>query len=314
MRILVIGAGAIGGYFGGRLLEAGRDVTFLVRPRRAAELAKIGLIIRSPRGDATLPAPPTVTAEALRAPFDLVLLSLKAYDLADAAETFAPAVGANSAILPLLNGMAHMDLLAARFGAGKVLGGQCQISATLDAEGRVLHLSDFHNMSFGETDGAVSQRAEAIAAQFTGARFESRLSKAILQEMWDKWLLIATMAGITCLMRASVGDIMAANAGNLTTTLLSECGAIATAHGFAPSESHLAFATTMLTKPGSVLTASMLRDIERGAPIEADHVVGDLVRRGAAKGIDCPILRIAYAHLKAYEARRTREAAIAKAA
>src|ERR1700730_15763179 len=227
MRILVVGAGAIGGYFGGRLLEAGRDVTFLVRARRAAQLAKTGLVIRSKFGDVQLPAPPLVSAETLRGPFDLILLSCKAYDLAFAADSFAPAVGAKTAILPLLNGMAHLDFLAERFGRGAVLGGQCVISVTLDGEGRILHLNDTHGVSFGELDGAASDRAQAIAAATAGVRFEAHLSTAILQEMWEKWVLISTMAGITCLMRAPVGDIVAANAADLATALLDECSAIA---------------------------------------------------------------------------------------
>jgi 2-dehydropantoate 2-reductase len=305
MRTLVVGAGAIGGYFGGRLLQAGRDVEFLVRPRRAAQLAKAGLVIRSPLGDADLPNPPMVTAETLREPFDLILLSCKSYDLASAADSFAPAVGAATAILPLLNGMAHLDFLENRFGNSAVLGGQCVISTTLDADGRVLHLNDTHLLSFGERDGARSTRAEAIAATMAGARFDSRLSTAILQEMWEKWVLIATTAGITCLMRASVGDIVAANGVALTTSLLDECAAIAATAGFAPREPIMARSRTMLTAPGSTFAASMLRDIERGAPIEADHIVGDLLRRG--RGKDYPLLRIAYAHLKAYEARRQRE-------
>lgn len=313
MRILVVGAGAIGGYFGGRLKDAGRDVTFLVRAQRAAQLAKTGLVIRSSFGDVNLPAPPTVTAETLREPFDLILLSCKAYDLASAVDLFAPAVGAQTAILPLLNGMGHMDFLAARLGAGAVLGGQCVISVTLDADGRILHLNDTHGLSFGEQDGAKSARAEAIAAALAGARFELRLSTEILQEMWEKWVLIATMAGITCLMRAAVGDIVAADAGDLALALLDECSAIAAASGFAPRQAITARNRTMLTTPGSTFAASMLRDIERGAPIEADHIVGDLLRRGEAKQIDHALLRIAYAHLRAYEARRKRETA-AKAA
>ncbi len=314
MRVLVVGAGAIGGYFGGRLREAGRDVTFLVRPRRAAQLAKTGLVIRSQFGDANLLSPPTVMADTLHEPFDLILLSCKAYDLESAADSFAPAVGENTAILPLLNGMRHMDYLSERFGAGSVLGGQCQISTTLDAEGHVLHLNDFHFLSFGEPDGAVSKRAEAVAATLAGARFESRLSKVILQEMWEKWVLIAAVAGITCLMRATVGDIVAANEASLATALLDECAGIAAARGFAPSPPFLGRARTMLTTPGSTFAASMLRDIEHGAPIEADHIVGDLLRRGEAASHDHPLLRIANAHLKAYEARRARERVNEKAA
>jgi 2-dehydropantoate 2-reductase len=281
-----------------------------VRPRRQAQLAKTGLVIRSRFGDATMPAPPTVTADTLREPFDLILLSCKSYDLESAADSFAPAVGPNTAILPLLNGMGHMDDLGERFGAGAVLGGQCVISVTLDGDGHVLHLNDTHGLSFGEQNGEASPRAEAIASTFSGANFESRLSKAILHEMWEKWVLIATMAGSNCLMRAAVGDIVAAGAENLSLALLDECAGIATARGFAPSAAAMTRNRGMLTMPGSTFAASMLRDIERGAPTEADHILGDLIRRGGAGGggpNDFPLLRIAYAHLRAYEARRKRE-------
>jgi 2-dehydropantoate 2-reductase len=314
MRILVVGAGSVGGYFGGRLLEAGRDVTFLVRPRRAGELARTGLAIRSPVGDVNLASPPTVAAERLSEPFDLVLLSCKAYDLAGAINAFAPAVGPDTAILPLLNGMRHLDLLEARFGAERVLGGQCLISAALDPEGRILHLNETHMLSFGERDGARSQRAEAIAAELSGARFEARLSQAILREMWEKWVFIATGAGVTCLMRASIGDIVAAGAVDLATALLDECAAIAARQGFAPSDAAMQRSRAIFTAPGSALTASMLRDIERGAPIEAEHVVGDLLRCGGQETETSSLLRTAYLHLKAYEARRVREAGLAKAA
>jgi 2-dehydropantoate 2-reductase len=307
MRILVIGAGALGGYFGGRLKEAGGDVTFLVRPRRAEQLAKTGLIVRSPCGDLTIANPPTILAEQLRAPFDLILLSCKAYDLQSAMDSFAPAVGQDTAIVPLLNGMKHMDLLAARFGAGAVLGGQCVISATLDPEGRVVHLNDLHFVSFGEQNGTKSARATAIAAAFSGARFQSQLSTTILQEMWEKWSFIAAAAGITCLMRGAFGDIVAAGAVKFATDMFAECCAIAAANGFAPGEVALKRSHGMLTAPGSPIAASMLRDIERGAPIEADHIVGDLLQRGGKNPGAYPLLEIAYAHLRTYEARRGRE-------
>jgi 2-dehydropantoate 2-reductase len=307
MRILVVGAGAIGGYFGGRLLAAGRDVTFLVRRARAEKLAETGLVIRSPFGNANLPTPPTVTAEALRAPFDLILLSCKSYDLAAAMDSFAPAVGENTAILPLLNGMRHLDDLAARFGANAVLGGLAVISTTLDAEGRILHLNDMHLMAFGERDGSVSARIKAIASALSGAGFEARLSENIMQEMWEKWVFIASTAGITCLMRSAIGDIVAAGAADLAEALLNECCAIAAGQGFPPAASNLQRMRGALTTPGSTFAASMLRDIERGAPIEADHIVGDLLARGNMPSDSDTLLRIANAHLKAYEARRARE-------
>jgi 2-dehydropantoate 2-reductase len=304
MRILVVGAGAIGGYFGGRLLEAGQDVTFLVRPRRAEQLARTGLSIRSPKGDVDLPAP-TVLAGDLRAPFDLVLLSCKAFDLADAMQSFAPAVGPDTAILPLLNGMRHLDVLEERFGGRAVLGGWCAISVTLDADGRVLHLAEAQSLPFGERDGSTTGRVQAIAAAFAAAKFESRASGAILQEMWEKWVFIATAAGITCLMRSTVGDIVAAGAADLATSLLEECAAIAAQQGFPPSAAAMQRNRGMFTAAGSGFTASMLRDVERGARTEVEHILGDLLGRGDQAGAHA-MLRIAYAHLMSYEARRTR--------
>ena len=313
MRILVVGAGAIGGYFGGRLLQAGRDASFLVRPRRAAQLAKTGLAIRSPHGDVDLPSPPIVQAEALREPFDLILLSCKAYDLGGAMESFAPAVGPQTAILPLLNGLHHLDALDSRFGASHTLGGLCLISTTLDNEGRILHLNDLHGLTFGARDGARSARIEAIAEALSGAGFDAQLSDAIMQDMWDKWMFIASAAGITCLMRAAIGDIVAAGAAKFALALIDECAAIAARQGFAPAEAIVQRIRAMETAPGSLMTASMLRDIERGAPIEADHIVGDLLARRGARESDYPLLQIAYTHLRTYEARRQREKTAAPA-
>lgn len=307
MRILVIGAGATGGYFGGRLLESGEDVTFLVREKRAAQLAEHGLVIRSSLGDATLLDPSTVQAGYLRETYDLILLSCKAYHLPQVIEDMAPAVGANTAILPVLNGMRHLDLLDARFGKGRVLGGQCVIAATLDAQGTVLHLNQSHSITFGERDGSRSDRVEAILASMSKAKFEPRLSTTILQDMWDKWVFLASLAGITCLMRAPVGDIMAAPGGEQATLqLLEDCRSVAEHNGHAPNETVLARARGVLTEKGSALSASMMRDLEQGGLIEADHVVGDLLTRSKATEAELSMLRTAYAHLKAYEARRVR--------
>lgn len=307
MRILVIGAGATGGYFGGRLLESGADVTFLVRGKRAAQMAEHGLVIRSSLGDATLPNPPTVQAGELRESYDLILLSCKAYHLPQVIEDMAPAVGPNTVILPVLNGMRHLDLLDARFGKERVLGGQCVIAATLDAQGTVRHLNQSHSVTFGERDGSRSERVERILATLSKAKFEPRLSTTILQDMWDKWVFLASLAGITCLMRAPVGDIMAAPGGEQATLqLLDDCRSVAERNAHAPSDAVLARARGVLTEAGSALSASMMRDLEQGGPVEADHVVGDLLARSNAAATELPMLRTAYAHLKAYEARRTR--------
>jgi len=303
MRTLVVGAGATGGYFGGRLLEAHRDVTFLVRPRRAAELAQRGLRIKSRFGDAILANPPAIPAAGLREPFDLVLLSSKAYDLEGAMESFAPAVGPDTMILPLLNGMRHLDILEQRFGPGRVLGGVCIIAATLNDEHEIVHLNDQHALVFGERDGAMSERVQSAARFMEGARFEVRASAQILLEMWEKWVFLASLAASNCLMRAAVGDIVESPGGaELVVGLLEECRAVAAAEGYPPREAAVERMRGVLTAPGSPMTASTLRDMERNGPIEADHIIGDLLRRGSG----LPLLRMAYTHLKAYEVRRKR--------
>jgi 2-dehydropantoate 2-reductase len=306
MRVLVVGAGAIGGYFGGRLLQAGRDVTFLVRPRRAAELARDGLVIKSPNGDATLRDPPTVQADGLTEKFDVVLLSCKAFDLDDAIKSFAPAVGPQSAIIPLLNGMRHIDVLDSHFGKDRVLGGQCGIAATLDAHRHIVHLAPvFQLLSFGERDGAMSDRVRAIADNFAAGNIGSQASENIMQEMWEKWVLLTTLASSTSLMRAAIGHILAAPGGrDFILGVRDECSAVAKAADHAPREAFLTRISGMLTTEGSPLTASMFRDIKAGAPVEADHIVGDMIARGDAAKVPVPKLRTAYTHLKAYENQR----------
>ncbi|QWG18544.1 2-dehydropantoate 2-reductase [Bradyrhizobium sediminis] len=305
MRILVVGAGAIGGYFGGRMLEAGRDVTFLVRPKRAAELASAGLVIKSPNGDVTLKNPPTVQAGNINEKFDVVLLSCKAFDLDDAITSFAPAVGPQTAIIPLLNGMLHLDVLDGRFGREHVLGGLCAIAATLNEAREVVQLNPMQSLNFGERDGKLSDRVRAIAEVMASGRFGSVASENIVQEMWEKWVFLASLAAATCLMRSSVGNILAAPGGkDFILGVLDECSEVAEAEGHAPSGPFFQRTRGLLTAEGSQITASMFRDIKAGAPVEADHVIGDLIARGDAAKVPVPRLRIAYTHLKVYEKQR----------
>ena len=305
MRILVVGAGAIGGYFGGRMLQAGRDVTFLVRPRRAAELADAGLVIKSPNGDVTLKSPPAVQADKLSEKFDVVLLSCKAFDLDDAIKSFAAAVGPQTAIVPLLNGMLHLDVLDRKFGGERVLGGLCAIAVMLNDRREVVQLQPMQSLNFGERDGKLSERVRAIADVVTSGNFGAVASEHIIQEMWEKWVFLASLAASTCLMRTSVGNILAVPGGrDFILGMLDECSAVATAQGFAPRAPFLQRTRGMLTAEGSQMTASMFRDIKAGAPVEADHVIGDLIARGDAAKVPVPKLRTAYIHLKAYEKQR----------
>jgi 2-dehydropantoate 2-reductase len=305
VRILVVGAGAIGGYFGARLLAAGRDVTFLVRERRAVQLRRNGLLVMSPLGNVNLPTPPLVSAKELKSLYGLILVSSKSYDLESSIEDFANAMGPNSRVLPLLNGMRHLEVLDARFGARRVLGGLARISSTLDADGCIHQLGTFNALAFGCRDAgetAVDDVVEALRVP----GFDALLSRDILHEMWEKWVFIAAAASSTSFMRATVGDIVAADAQDIPVQLLQECAAIAAANGFPPRDNARNAGLSILTAPGSAFTASMLRDIEQGSRIEAEHIVGDLLRR-ASKGPPAPLLSTAFAHLRAYEVRRKRE-------
>lgn len=309
MRILVVGAGATGGYFGGRLAAAGRNVTFLVREARAAQLRDNGLVIRSKAGgDLTLRDVKTVTEATLQTPFDLILLSCKAYDLENAIDSFASAVGPGTLILPLLNGMRHLEVLQARFGTQAVLGGVCLIASTLNEQREIVHLNDSQAITFGELGDGISPRVAAVADAFGNAGFAIKASEHILLDMWEKWVFLATLAGSTCLFRAPVGAILATPDGAATIErLFAECRAIAAEHGHAVRDSFLERSRAMLFATGSPLTASMLRDVQNGSRIEADHVLGDLIRRGGAaqrSASELSVLRIVYSQLKAYEALR----------
>ena len=304
--VVVVGAGSTGGYYGARLAQAGRDVTFLVRPNTAQMLARDGLRVISPtHGDVFIAHPPTVLANDVHVHYDLILLTAKAYDLDAAIESIAPAVGPGTSILPLLNGMAHMVRLDERFGAEKVLGGTSYISSARAADGTIHHLNELETINFGDRFEPDSTRIQAVAAALGGANFTARLSTSILQDMWNKWASLATLAGMTCLMRASISDIAAVGGAPLSIKLYEECVAIAAAEGFAPSAKTVADRRVFFTN--SPMTASMLRDLESGGRIEANHILGDLLERGRKHALATPMLEIAYAHVRCYEERRKRE-------
>jgi len=307
MKILVVGAGSIGGYFGGRLFAAGRDVTFLVREHRSEKLARDGLIIKSPAGDLTISNPPTVTASKLCEPYDLIILSCKAYDLEGAIADIEPAVGPSTRILPLLNGMRHMDMLVSRFGSDRVLGGLCMISTTLNSDGEIVHSGQMQSLTFGALDAGNEDFARQVEAQFADTGVLVVRSNLIMQEMWEKWTFIATAAGLTTLMRSTIGDIVEAGGTDIAEKMLLECSSIAGANGYKPRSEILKKFQKMFTAPDSTMTASLFRDLEAGGRIEADHLIGDLLAR-ADPAMDTPsILPIAYVHMKTYEARKRRE-------
>ncbi|MBI5719734.1 MAG: ketopantoate reductase family protein [Burkholderiales bacterium] len=314
MKILVLGAGATGGYFAGRLAQQGADVTFLVRERRAAQLAANGLVVRSPHGDFTVRVKFVQQAE-LRPGYDLVMLACKAYDLDSGIDAIRAAmgagVGAAAHVMPLLNGIAHIDRLIAEFGAQRVIGGTCGIPATLTADGEVRQLGPLHRIAYGMLPGTSADarvKLEALHALYQRTPVDAVLADDITQELWEKFVLLATMAAMTSLMRGSVGDIMAAGEGEaLMAETLQACALTAARSGHPVRDKPMATFREILFARGSALSASMLRDIEGGRCVEAQHVVGDMLERARAAGVDPGPLRAAYAHLQAYQARRGRE-------
>ena len=304
MKILVLGAGGIGGYFGGRLAQAGADVTFLVRPKRLQQLARDGLVVESPVGGIRAPAK-TVLAEKVAPGHDVVLFTCKAYDLESAMDAVAPAMKGPACLVPLLNGLAHFEKLDARFGAANVMGGTAHINVTLKPDGTVWHGDQLQNMLFGERDGTKSARALALDAITKKAGIGGGLSEDIVQDLWEKVVFLCALASTTCLFRGNVREIVGAPGGTeVMLRALAANAAIATAEGRAPRPTALQRFNERLTDPEGLWSASMLRDLEGGGQVEADHIVGWMLERARRHGCDDTILSIAYTHLKTYENRR----------
>ena len=306
MRVLVLGAGALGGYFGGRLVEAGEDVTFLVRPKRREQIERHGLVIESPSGNARLRVR-TVLADEVKPGYDWVLFTCKAYDLDSAMDAIAPAMHGQCALLPVLNGLAHFDILDRRFGRPQVLGGSAHINSELRKDGTVVNGDPLNRILFGERDRAKTPRIQAIADAFAKTKVEWKLSEDIEQDLWEKITFLCALASVTCLFRANIGEIMAAPGGREAVLRALDANIeVATREGHPPRAAHIESVRERLTNPEGNWTASMLRDLEAGGRTEADHIVGWMLERARRHGVDDTLLSLAYTHLKAYEARRNR--------
>ncbi len=318
LKILVLGAGATGAAFGGRLVEAANagktdvDVTFLVRPSRAHALAERGLVFRRATGEVSLPVR-SVVAVAADARYDLVLLSCKSYDLDSAMTAIAPAVGPETLVLPLLNGLGHFDRLDQRFGRDRVLGGLCYLAASLGDDGVIAQLGAIERITYGTRKGNMQTaraRLEQLHAAFRQTPVDCRLSDDILQDVWEKYVFLTSLAAVTCLMRASIGDIVATDDGEaIMLRAVAECEAAANAAGHASRPEVLQQTKAQLTAEGSPATASMLRDLESGRRIESGHIVAEMLLRARLAGSDATVLQLAWAHLQARDLRLARETA-----
>jgi 2-dehydropantoate 2-reductase len=306
MRVLVLGAGALGGYFGGRLVEAGAaEVGFLVRPARRAKLAAEGLRLTSPFGDWQGQVI-ALTAEEVRPGWDAVMLSCKAYDLEDAIAAIRPAVDARTLVLPVLNGLAHIARLNEAFGQARVLGGLAKIQATLAPDGTVRHLNDWRWLTFGAQDGAPTPPVQALAAAFESAKgVVATAVPDVMARMWEKLVHLGTAAAGTVLLRANVGEIARSEGGTaFLHRLLERNAAIAAAEGFPMRAAFLEEYRALFADPASAYATSMLRDIEAGNSVEGEHILGFLLDRARAAGVPHELHEAAALHTRAYAQRR----------
>ena len=303
MKVLVLGAGAIGGYFGGRLAAAGVDVTFLVRPGRRAQLERDGLVIESTMGNLKTPVK-TVSAEEVKDDYDVVLLTCKSYDLESAMDAIAPAMTGRCAVVPMLNGMSHLETLDARFGRSNVFGGLCAILATMKKDGTIVNLGPLHRIVIGTRADDPTGRAKEFAAALVKSKVEAELSERIEQDLWEKVVFLSAAAALSCMFRANIAEIMGAAGGpEVIDRLLDTNMKISAAEGFPLRPAAVEFSNARLKTP-SPLTASMLRDLESGNQVESDHIVGFMLNLARKHGLDDTVLSIAFTHLKAYENRR----------
>lgn len=298
MKILVVGAGAVGGYFGARLAQAGRDVTFLVRPSRAQQLSNEGLRIVSPHGDLTL-QPKTVTAKELDAPFDIILLSVKALALDQAIEDMAPAVGPDTMIYPVLNGMRHIETLIRRFGEHPVLGGVCMVSTDLDEQGRIVQITPMQKLIYGELSGEITPRIRSFDETMRNAGFETELSTSIVPAMWHKWVMIASLGLVTSLLDGPIGEINVVPDGEKTILqAIDECASVGAACGYPLPQPIAGFLHRSVTAKDSKLTSSMFRDLQKGVPTEVETILGDLLQHAHEHQLPTPLLQAGTVRLR----------------
>ncbi len=302
MKFLTVGAGATGGYFGACLSRAGRDVSFLVREKRAQFLQQRGLRIVEGETETRI-APRVLTAGTLGGTFDVVLLTVKGPGLEQAIADMAPAIGPATLIVPFLNGMGHMDAVAAAFGAERVLASVVHLVGTINADGDIAILNPLARWTLGEqggtADDGVSARVQALLAEISVPGFEAVAVPNGLAAMWHKWVFIVAAGVVTCLMRGPVGAIAGVPGGSeFVAAVLAEVSAVAAAAGFPVDGEEQAGNLSFLTQPGSAFTSSLYRDVTAGLPHEGEQIVGDFTRRAAGLGVAVPLVDLALMQLR----------------
>ncbi|MGN8161404.1 ketopantoate reductase family protein [Pantoea sp. 22096] len=304
MRILMAGAGATGGYFGARLAQAGQDVTFLVRERRYQQLQNNGLVLQTPQGTETL-QPQLTQVSTLTGHYDLIIVTVKSFALEQMMEDIAPAVGPDTLIMPILNGMRHIATLQQRFGEDKVIGGLCKINATLGEQGEIIQMTPLHQIFYGALDGNNDERLQRVDAALRDCQVDTLFSDNIMDELWEKWLLLSTLGAVCCLARGDTRQILTSRGGEaLLQGIFTEILSVITAEGYQPRPAVTARIFELLNNPATPMTSSMYRDLTQGYDIEADQIIGDLLLRAKRNGLATPLLNAVDVNLQVYLQQR----------
>lgn len=305
MRIVVMGAGGVGGYYGGRLAQAGEDVWFVARGRHLAALRERGLRVRSTKGDFELhPVQATDDPGTIPTPVDLVLFCVKSWDTEAAAAAIRPIVGPETGVLTLQNGVENEDRLAAVFGAERVLAGTTQIETTIAEPGLIAHTSPFAKIRFGEWTDGRSPRVVRILAAFERAGVDAEIVDDSRRALWEKFLFLAATAGLTSLTRGTVGEVRGHPlTRELLVEALAEIGAVARARGIALPPDAEAKALAFIDSVPFGMKSSMQRDLERGSRLEVDALSGAVVRLGREHGVPTPVHFTIYAALALADAK-----------
>lgn len=302
MHIAVIGAGALGLYYGGRFQEAGAKVTFLVREKRAEQIKENGLHIKSTKGDYTIEnAEITTKAEEIADP-DLVLLSVKGYHLPGTLDDVKILADKGAFILPVLNGIEHIGILQQAVGKDAVLGGLCFIMATLDEKGHVVHSGDFDRLVYGElepTQTNICQQLDELAKQ---SNIQAQHSDDIMLELWKKYMFITAFSGITTATNLPIGPVREnKDTFRVAEIMLDEMKQLANKCGSEVTEKDVESAKNNLLELDDEATSSMHQDRRKGLTLEVDHLQGGALRLAKAKGLDVPYIDAVHGIIKPFE-------------
>lgn len=302
MKIVVMGTGGVGGYFGARLAAAGQDVGFVARGRHLQAIRANGLKIISELGNVTIEPAQASDDPADFGIADIVLFCVKAYDTETAAELIRPVVGPDTGVIPFLNGIGHMEILERVLGPGHVIGGVANISALIEAPGVVRHFATMQILRVGEMDDSASPRILAFRAACEAAGIEVPVPASIERELWQKVVMICTLAGANCLTRMPLGICRADPATRaLMQSLASEVVAVARATKVSLPDDQVDRTMAVMDMLPEAMKASILAALERGEKLEASALNGAIDTLGAAHGIDTPMNRAVYAALSPHE-------------